>query len=70
MKSGDFVKFVWWSTYKAPSIYTDHNGYYSWHEIEPESIGIVVCSDESDSAVLFSNISCMVRIHNTMLKVI
>lgn len=70
MKSGDFVKFVWWSTYKAPSIYTDQNGFHSWNDIFPGTTGIIICSNEYDSAVLFSNVGCIVRIHNSMLKMV
>ena len=70
MKTGDFVKFSWWSAYRAPSININDNGLYTWHEILPGEVGIVLCTNDEDAAVLFPGIDVILRVHISMLEII
>ena len=65
---GEFVKFVWWSNYRAPSAEADDSGHVTWHEIHPGDTGVVLCNHEDNVVVLFSNVDRLLRIHYTMLE--
>jgi hypothetical protein len=68
---GSFVKFVWWSEYKAPSITLNELGRVSWHEVHPGDTGIVICSNDDEYVVvLFSGVDTLLKIHRSMLEAI
>ena len=67
---GSFVKFTWWSSYKAPSVSND-DGKTSWHEINPGDIGVVLCiKDEEHIVVLFSHVDSLLTVHKSMVSLV
>lgn len=70
---GSFVRFVWLTSYKAPSLSVDDNGHVTWHELHPGDTGIVLemCKKEKEYAiVLFSNVDALLRVHMSMLQLV
>lgn len=68
---GSFVKFTWWSDYKAPSMCQDDTGHVTWHVLKPGDTGVVMCHlDEDNVVVLFSNVDTLLKIHASMLVVV
>lgn len=66
---GTFVKFSWWSVYKAPSASKNDDGKTTWHDIKPGDTGIVLSLISSDYVVvLFSNVDTLLKIHLSMLQ--
>jgi len=77
---GALVRFIWWSSYKAPewipgSQFTQVPR-QTWHEIFPGEIGMVI-EDEQDPlkssdyvVVLFPRLKVRLRIHSSMLEVL
>jgi hypothetical protein len=68
---GSLVKFVWWSSYRAPSVVVDDKGHTSWHEVHPGDTGVVLCASEEDNVVvLFSHVDSLLRVSRSMLSVV
>jgi hypothetical protein len=68
---GALVKFSWWSSYKAPSLYHDDAGHATWHELKPGDTGVVMSYlNEVEVIVLFSNVDTLLKIHTSMLVVV
>lgn len=71
MPIGSLVKFIWWSSYKAPSVSLDAKGHVTWHELKPGDKGIVVGSiDEQNSIILFSSVDSLLKLNNSMLEIV
>jgi hypothetical protein len=71
LEVGSLVKFVWWSSYRAPSLTTDDHGHVTWHELNPGDTGIVISYlNEDNVVVLFSKVSRLLRIHRSMLDLV
>jgi hypothetical protein len=62
------VKFVWWSSYKAPSALPNTGGRTTWHEIQPGDTGVVLGLHDDNAVVLFSTVDTLLKIHRTMLE--
>jgi len=75
-KAGQLVKFSWWSSYKAPSMFEDNAGHSTWYEIFPGDSGIVIQDQQSNQLdldfiiVLFSRINKILKIHSSMLSLV
>lgn len=68
---GSFVKFVWWSDYRAPSAEVNEKGRTTWHTLRPGDTGIVLCSYEDGTViVIFSSVDSLLRLPSNMLDVI
>jgi hypothetical protein len=69
---GSLVKFVWWSNYRAPSVFKDAAGRTTWHEVHPGDTGVIlgVMDDDETYIVLFSNVDAVLKIHKTMLSLV
>ena len=68
---GSLVKFVWWSSYRSPSLSENDHGHVTWHELSPGDTGIVMSYlNESNVIVLFSKVRTLLRIHRSMLELV
>ena len=68
---GSFVKFKWWSDYRAASATLNEDGCITWHEIRPGDTGVVMCKhDEDNFVVLFSGVNTLLRVNGSMLTLI
>lgn len=71
MPIGSLIKFIWWSSYKAPSVTLDDKGHSTWHELFPGDRGIVVGHiNDQTSIVLFSSVDSLLKINNAMLEAV
>lgn len=67
---GSFVKFSWWSSYRAPSISSEDLEGVTWHELHPGDAGIVVHIQAQKVVVLFSRIDTLLKVHESMLEIL
>lgn len=68
---GSFVKFSWWSDYRAASATPNEEGHTTWHEVHPGDKGVVMCKHDDDNfIVLFSGVDTLLRVNGAMLSLI
>jgi hypothetical protein len=72
IRVGSFVKFNWWSNYRAPSMSLNDDGRSTWHELQPGTTGVVLCTYDDDEhvVVLFSTVDTLLKVHKSMLELV
>jgi len=71
LNAGDLVKFVWWSSYKAPSEGIDESGKQLWVEMFDGDRGIIIRFDrDGHPVVLFNRHEPLVTVYPDMLEVL